>query len=254
MPFDARVNVVTQDYSYDQESWNLRIAVESTYSTSANRIGSDDFTLELRDICWDVPTVAPTTTETEYTVYLWDDSSDPISEVMELDTNMDLGTGWDADSDYCGGFTYTIALVTADSNAPIVTREDSDGNYPTDAELEARLNELFTATVATDGTVTFEGYVTEGYTSSEDATQWVDATTGIGTWIINIQGTVGNVDDNSGTWDTTRGDSGVFTTNTAVTADFTLQINNPCISSQVDDISLLPDDYGSDVPTLEARI
>ena len=82
MPFDARVNVVTQDYSYDQESWNLRIAVESTYSTSANRIGSDDFTLELRDICWDVPTVAPTTTGTEYTVYLWDDSSDPISEVM----------------------------------------------------------------------------------------------------------------------------------------------------------------------------
>ena len=222
MPFDARINVVTQDYTYDQESWNLRIAVESTYSTSANRIGSDDFTLELRDICWDIPTVAPTMTETEYSVYLWDDSSNPISGTMTLDTNMDLGTGWDADSDHCGGFTYTIKLVTADSNAPIVTREDSDGNYPTDSELEARLNEIYTASVDSDGTVTLVGYISEGYTSSEDATQWVDATTGIGNWIINVQGTVGNTDDNGGTWDTTRGDSGVFTTNTEVTADFTL--------------------------------
>ena len=72
LPFDARVNVLATDYTYDQESWPLKITLESTYSTHANRRGSDDFTLELKDVCWDLPLTAPVMTASEYTLYLWD--------------------------------------------------------------------------------------------------------------------------------------------------------------------------------------
>ena len=60
LPFDATVNVECTDYTYDLQTWNIRLTLESTYSTvEPNRRGSDDFILELRDICWDLPLTAP---------------------------------------------------------------------------------------------------------------------------------------------------------------------------------------------------
>ena len=253
LPYDATLTVRATDYMYDQEEWKLKIALESTYSTAQNRIGYDDFTLALRDICWDIPTVAPTMTGTEYSVYLWDDASDPISEDIELATNMELGATW-SDQSYCGGFTYTIEVVTPDPDAPITTRVDPvTGLTPTNDELTAVLNSFYTNSFSNgDGTgvVTMAGFVTHGFISGEEASDWVNPTSGIGNWVIKIVGTVGNVD----TGLTSRGDSGLFTTNVAETTQFTLQINNPCVSSQIDDIFLIPDDYGAGIPTLEARV
>ena len=73
LPYNAVVQVRATDYALDGQSWDLKVGLKSTHSTDASQIGSDDFTLELRDICHDVPTVAPTvTTQTEFVVYLWD--------------------------------------------------------------------------------------------------------------------------------------------------------------------------------------
>ena len=192
-------------------------------------------------------------TGTEYSVYLWDDASDPISEDIELATNMELGATW-SDQSYCGGFTYTIEVVTPDPDAPITTRVDPvTGLTPTNDELTAVLNSFYTNSFSNgDGTgvVTMAGFVTHGFISGEEASDWVNPTNGIGSWVIKIVGTVGNVD----TGLTSRGDSGLFTTNVAETTQFTLQINNPCVSSQIDDIFLIPDDYGAGIPTLEARV
>ena len=93
MPFDARVNVLATDYTYDQESWPLKITLESTYSTHANRRGSDDFTLELKDVCWDLPLTAPVMSATDYTLYLWDadaSTGTSISDVITIDTAMTI--------------------------------------------------------------------------------------------------------------------------------------------------------------------
>jgi len=45
----------TADYTLDLQNWALSVVLESTYSTHANREKPVNFTLQLRDICWDLP-------------------------------------------------------------------------------------------------------------------------------------------------------------------------------------------------------
>ena len=163
--------MVTQDYTYDQESWALRITLESTYSTSANRAGSDDFTLELRDVCWDLPLTAPVMTATDYTLYLWDadaSTGTSISDVITIDTAMTIS--W-SDQEYCGGFSYNITLISTEANSAKAQELDADGVLITDEQIETEINAIW---VNTYDTLTLDGY--------PDSTDWIDTSTGIGTW------------------------------------------------------------------------
>ena len=47
------------------------MTLESTHSTHANRRGSDDFKLKIRDICWDMPLTAPVMSKATYELNLW---------------------------------------------------------------------------------------------------------------------------------------------------------------------------------------
>ena len=60
LPYNAVVQVSATDYALDGQEWNLKVGLKSTHSLDSSQIGSDDFILKLKDICWDIPTVAPT--------------------------------------------------------------------------------------------------------------------------------------------------------------------------------------------------
>jgi hypothetical protein len=133
----------------DGEIWNLKVGLKSTHSLDSSQIGSDDFILKLKDICWDIPTVAPTVDAAEYVVYLWDaadiSTGNYISTDPTLATEMLLGSTWDADHDYCGGFTYTLEVVEVLAEAPISTMiNPNTGVTITKAEIEEILNTIYT--------------------------------------------------------------------------------------------------------------
>ena len=54
-PFVVYIALRTSDYSLDLQSWALTVVLESTQSTHANREGAINFTLDLKDVCWDLP-------------------------------------------------------------------------------------------------------------------------------------------------------------------------------------------------------
>ena len=54
---------------------------------------------------------------------MWDaadaSTGDYISKDPTLATEMLLGSTWDGDHNYCGGFTYTLELVAMDPDTPL---------------------------------------------------------------------------------------------------------------------------------------
>ena len=72
------------------------MTLESTYSTAANRRGSDDFVLELRDVCWDLPLTAPILSQSSYDLYVWDSNASAgllgggISDIITIATPMTI--------------------------------------------------------------------------------------------------------------------------------------------------------------------
>ena len=103
LDFDARVNVVNIDYSLDLESWDLNIAMESEHSTDSQRVASDDFNLQLKDVCWDLPRTAPVAKSN----FVFD-----LYSTHQLTfTGMTFTTSTWID-DYCAGFTYSVEYVT----------------------------------------------------------------------------------------------------------------------------------------------
>jgi hypothetical protein len=69
------------------------MTLESTYSTHANRRGSDDFKLKLRDICWDIPVTNPVMSKAEYTLNLWhQDDTTVVRDVPTMSTGLTLTT------------------------------------------------------------------------------------------------------------------------------------------------------------------
>jgi hypothetical protein len=198
-PFDVEVEVqaggtanggTTEIPVYDQQEWDVRITLESTYSTAANRRGSDDFILKLRDVCWDLPLTAPLMTKDSgtYTLILWHEANIASRDIPKIDPSNKLSftTNW-VDT-YCGGATYELELVTADATTAKATEVDGSGN-PID--LSAALNARLPNTHAADGSnLDFSGFF--------DSTDWVNPSTGIGTWVVRVKATVGTADTNNG--------------------------------------------------------
>lgn len=194
-PFDAEVEVqaggtanggTTEIPVYDQQEWDVRITLESTYSTHANRRGSDDFILKLRDVCWDLPLTAPLMTKDAgtYTLILWHEDNVASRDIPQIDSSNKLKftTGW-VDT-YCGGATYELELVTADATTAKATEVDGSGNL---IDLSAALNARLPNTHAADGSnLDFSGFF--------DSTDWVNPSTGIGTWVVRVKATVGTAD------------------------------------------------------------
>ena len=119
--------MVCTDYTYDLQSWDIRITLESTYSTHANRRGSDDFTLKLRDVCWDLPLTAPVLSQAEYALYLWDVNAGQaggISDVITISSPMDIS--W-VDPNYCGGFSYKLTYISGEANSAKFNQVDGGG-------------------------------------------------------------------------------------------------------------------------------
>lgn len=88
------------------------MVLSSTESTHANREGSVDFTLDLKDVCWDLPLTAPALSAGNT-----DDGAD-TDLVYDCYQNTDntfvitaMNTQW---NDYCEGFSYTIVYVDGD--------------------------------------------------------------------------------------------------------------------------------------------
>ena len=107
---------MTSDYSLDLQSWDLHITLESVHSTHANRAASDDFNLQLKDVCWDLPLTAPVATGS-FTVDLWSTHQLTFSA---------MNTPW---GDYCGGFTYTVEYVTGPLYTGLVSETKPDGPF-----------------------------------------------------------------------------------------------------------------------------
>lgn len=195
-PFDTEVEVqaggsanggITEIPVYDQQEWDVRITLESTYSTHANRRGSDDFILKLRDVCWDLPLTAPLMTKDggTYTLILWHEDNIASRDIPKIDPSNKLKpttSTWG--ETYCGGATYELVLVTADSTTAKSTELDMSGN-PID--LSAALNARLTNTHAADGSnLDFSGFF--------DSRDWVNPNTGIGTWVVKVRATLGTSD------------------------------------------------------------
>jgi hypothetical protein len=95
--------VSTTDYSYDLSNWDLVVVLESTYSTDLAREGVIEFSLELRNICWDLPYTdfnVPTGVPQIYPLWV----SHQIHHAYML-----MISPW---GDYCGGSTYTLEYVS----------------------------------------------------------------------------------------------------------------------------------------------
>ena len=187
LPFDATVNLVCTDYTYDLQDWDLKITMESTYSTHANARGSDDFKLLLKDVCWDIPLDAPILSHAEYNFYLWDVTTsnvNTISEPITIGTAMAFNPStWT--STYCGGFSYSLVYVSGpaasakyqelDVDLNMIGLDTTDGN-----QIETELNALL---INTDGTLTIDGFF--------DSEDWIDPSLGEGVWTVKIKGTTG---------------------------------------------------------------
>ena len=130
---------------------------------------------------------------------------------MKLDTEMLLDGTWGVpDSDYCGGFTYTLELQAIDTDTPISSMIDPDtGVAITLDKIQTKLNEIYTMD-SSSGSTEMIGFVTQGFNSDYSATDWVDPSDGIGEWKVRIKGTVGNANSSINT----RGTGGLFTGNT----------------------------------------
>ena len=84
-----------------------------------------------------------------------------------------------ADQLYCGGFSYSLTLISAEPNAPKLTEIGDDGNVKNNTVIEQELNQLYTF----DGTDELNGY--------PDSSAWFDPATGIGVWTVQLKGTTG---------------------------------------------------------------
>jgi len=254
-PFDAEVNVqaggsanggVTEIPVYDLQEWDVRITLESTESTHALRRGSDDFILKLHDVCWDLPLTAPLLTKNVFTMILWhQDDNNVARDLPNIDPANELKftTGW-VDT-YCGGATYVLELVTADMTTAKAIEVDGAGVA---IDITAELNAKLLNTHAANGSdLSFTGYF--------DSTDWVNPSTGEGTWTMRIKATVGTADATNSASLQTRGNSGTF--KSIYSANFDIVVVNPCISSQVSDIVFAPlvqDTQTPPIDYLEARV
>jgi hypothetical protein len=96
------MSLTTADYTLDKQSWALSVVLESTYSTHANREKPINFTLQLRDVCWDLPHTTFNAAQPAFVFDIW------ASHSFQHDLLIMQGT-W---GDYCGGSSYTLEYVS----------------------------------------------------------------------------------------------------------------------------------------------
>lgn len=102
LPFDAWLDVKTTNYNYDLQSWQIVLVLESVRSTHANRKGTIEFKLDLKDICWDLPYTRFGVVEKQYLTA-------PLLATHILPHEYMLMTKpW---NDYCGGSTYSLEYM-----------------------------------------------------------------------------------------------------------------------------------------------
>jgi len=101
VPFTVDMQLTTADYTnYDQQTWALSVVLESSQSTHANKEGAINFTLELKDVCWDLPLTSFNAISATQTYPIW--QSHQINHNYLMDS-------W---SDYCGGSSYKLEYVS----------------------------------------------------------------------------------------------------------------------------------------------
>ena len=140
------------------------------------------------------------------------------------------------DQEYCGGFSYRLVLVSRDVLSPKHSQMNIDGGgneyQILDSEIEDELNAIWQAP---DDSLTFSGGV--GYVNSVD---WINPATGSGIWTVKLEGRTGQTGANGNG----RGLLGQYSALESANS-FTIKMINPCISSSVGTISLLPNDYSN---------
>jgi len=92
----------TADYTLDQQSWALSVVLESTFSTHANREAPVNFTLQLRDVCWDLPYTTFNAVQSFFVFDIWSTHS------LQHDLLIMQGS-W---GDYCTGSSYRLEYVS----------------------------------------------------------------------------------------------------------------------------------------------
>lgn len=97
------MSLTTADYTnYDLQSWSLQVVMESKQSRSAKREGQINFTLDLRDICWDLPYTDHNVLGLPLTFKIWEQHSFSHN-------NMIMVSPW---NDYCTGSSYKLEYVS----------------------------------------------------------------------------------------------------------------------------------------------
>jgi hypothetical protein len=89
------------DMGEDNGSWDLLVVLESEQSVHANREGIVTFNLQLRDVCWDLPTTSIDILGNDPTHYLLFTNTIPHGYLKMI-------SPW---RDYCGGSTYTLEYL-----------------------------------------------------------------------------------------------------------------------------------------------
>jgi len=127
----------------------------------------------VKDVCWDLPVTAPTSTAAEYELFLYDSNAGTGSGISDVITIASpTAISW-TDQSHCGGFSYYLTYVSGQANSAKIDELDSNGVSITNAQIEAEINAIW---ANTDGTLTFNGY------PNSDA--WIDKSTGIGIWTV----------------------------------------------------------------------
>ena len=97
------MSLTTSDYAnYDLSSWSLQVVMESKQSVSAKREAKINFTLDLRDICWDLPYTDFSVITTPLSFKIW-------QQHQFSHNNMVMVAPW---NDYCTGSSYSLEYVS----------------------------------------------------------------------------------------------------------------------------------------------
>jgi len=70
-PTDASLDLHTDDYTLDGETWNIKIVKRSTHSETVSQDGVYQFNIEFKDKCWDSVLTAPNAIGDPFNFDLW---------------------------------------------------------------------------------------------------------------------------------------------------------------------------------------
>ena len=190
----------TSNMLLDGEIWKLAVNRKSTRSTVNNDSARIEFTLNLKDVCWDIPIEKSEPTLPTLTVDLWS----RFTFTTDANSKIQSALSWPTETTYCGGgFTH---YVLYDSTS--VGQTPSQTVAPIGLlvhETVPSLNALF----GTPTSSTFEGpdVATQIFLTKKD---WV------GTHSMKLRTVVGTTANK------------LYNTNYLDSNAWTLEVVNPC--------------------------